>query len=1432
MARRIPTIVSSPAVGARLAQYQHFVRSYYRSDDNSIVDLTTDINNALRGNPDQDFFGNEVIPTRYRDTGTASDYLNNTNFFSEQLAIDPNFAEGFQNDIRGLLLDGSINDTFYARQQLRLVGSNDLSEEEHQELIEDVVDDPEGERLNPVVLLLLVRSVPLRKLLALVVFTNNGFTGQFSNRTNTPLRQFLLGNANDAFTYDYNQLRGELIRFVGFETNVLPSTFLYPALATTLRYLQSPPLVGLLLWILYNIVDTRYNEDVQPEDRVTLKINFGIWLRRRLNYTQDDNFHEEQDDVIVQNGYINAADASSNLLELTSELVFNINDLIAEVARHIYGIDRALRRDESYDILVQQEDLPVLHSLQYYFVREDGDEAALNARQVQSSKSLSLVIFQYLSVTQAYRVPKSLFERYREIAESVPIFNKNMCIAECFIYLRGQQLLGTTIRSVIKEWMTPVMDRLEDGLYNGGNLLMTIQKLLIHQKTFLNVESVDNFVYLGFFNGFGIKPVFPLIKFIYEKVEDDEEDCKNFTVEMLEEEILTESTPLLVYTNGHLLLSTYQRYNKAVHQNPGLYDRITEETRTKVPEPYILRPIDMESRRDREIAKHKKREEKYNAKPHLRQALNTPKGAYDIVTNTDNFAADFETGHCFKCSEIKRVNAQCARAAGVAWGTQEGQGVCFIGEECECEAADKTKYPTMEYYHGCVTQMLVWLRTNWGFFYAQGDHDHAPTHIVKRVIYFFNGSRFDLFFLHKVLLFWNEPVDILDMDGQILKLTWGNYEFVDFLRVMPGGSLDSMYKEVFKNTQMTQYNGVVELPASDKWQCFPYELLDNPYFETAASLTEEELKELPEASWGGKDVPSGYGSHAAWWIANIGHGYIRDQHLTAYCMDDVYILYFMVFVRTFYMAQGEVNGKYFNIIEAITASDGALKLFRQCFLEQSIQTPDLLTETDITDPLTQCQVNLQRLFKDCYKGGKVDVFHHGDFPSALREEWEAKGQTFAMQEYDVNSMYPFQMLEHDLPTYIESLEDYQTCPWEVLNSDQLKKFDMYWCSVDYPQGKSGILCKYGGFCVAVSHLPFSYEDPAHKGATVFNMVYGIELMEALKAGATVRVKYVIHFACCPVFKDFIKVLYQARLDTDSDIMKTFWKLVMNSTYGKLAQGIKATPYIMYNDIDTPWDHDGTLVNYVQIPGPREGHPLMLAHVLYPHKSYVGQLVYMGAAITAASRAYLCEIMRESEKCFDLCGHPVKTIYCDTDSIKILMLARDDPRNAPFIAKYIDFTKEKKIGKLKPETKHGMDFFRMLRKKLALWHLTQPERPWKSGDDYEDTVCEIAGRKHGHDGDEWVIKAKGLKKKNVPPQVMYEVSVNKQPQSVSMGLQFRHTLEGGIYKEKPSTRCIGMGNSARGEPDSNGWLPPHEDFNDFMQRREALKQQVNHASTSL
>lgn len=267
----------------------------------------------------------------------------------------------------------------------------------------------------------------------------------------------------------------------------------------------------------------------------------------------------------------------------------------------------------------------------------------------------------------------------------------------------------------------------------------------------------------------------------------------------------------------------------------------------------------------------------------------------------------------------------------------------------------------------------------------------------------------------------------------------------------------------------------------------------------------------------------------------------------------------------------------------LSLASGALRIWRTNFQKGPIRC----LHSDLID-----------VIRPAYYGGRVEAFRLG----------EVNGQIWY---YDVNSMYPFVMREKY--TDVNSLS---FCVGQEVNGTGI-----IYARVEAPKTRIPV-------------LPYRLED----GRTLYG--YGkwkgwytsIELDYAESQGYHIERLYgFVSVNKVYPFREFVDYFYQKRLSAKSEQEKLFFKLIMNSLYGKFGTGRE-------KHILKPYTAGAQYDNIVELFLGK--YALEVDKTDYP--LYSNLWAY---EVTAYARILLHRLMVSVEK--DLKG---ELLYCDTDSI--------------------------------------------------------------------------------------------------------------------------------------------------------------------------------------
>lgn len=1190
-----------------------------------------------------------------------------------------------------------------------------------------------------------------------------------------PAHQTAIGRSRSLF-----QLIDTYPTIEGRQGLVTPET----SIQDTIFDMQSIPMLAYVIQVMYTMFDL----SCQP-DAPSLKLYFSLRVHTRRYKVVDGELQVTFAEAKCPN--IDYGSDSDHLVYKPGmssvELINNIHDAMLQI---YYGRSRGTPNNHDSDFLPLQSrrfrhaaggdhicDIAV--SGITFNCRPDGVFAPISMRDGLADGIANLVVT--LKNLQAYAISPSILKKWRHISHNFENRYENFCVLEAFCFIRCRQMRITNHNDIFDKIYKKYQNHSASA---AVDLFATLEFCIsrVDPEFFFGGEFFQS-IDLVFFDAFGKSPKLPNLTISQFYGEDEEPITKvdiapNHVFSLFER---TDDIDCLLYHQGHVFPANFGMYRKAIETtSTTALAAIQHSVASGEHIQHVMKRIDWCDRR------YKGGQAEFD---HLVQR-NCIRDSDKILCfspgkKIHKLSADFETGHCSQCSAKYGYDAQDAFCASIAWGTKVQESISFMGHECE----HKAKLSGFDTYDGCVTALLRWCRNNLGFSCKQLDTADFPDGTIRRFIYFYNGANFDIHFIHRVLLGWNETIEMIPMDGAIVSLTWGNITFLDFYRLFPAGTLDNCF-ESFKQFDVPEK---AICPPSGKWKCFPYGLITDSSYDNPVSISDMADPEI----WGGKIIDGDVNNNVSWWQQNIcPDGYRPHQHLIDYCNSDVLLLQYMVIVESRHIAIGSYKDskgeeRFYDTNDCLTASSAAMHMFQQAFLEETIVTPFLDETIDIVDPITHTPLSLQRVWDMSYAGGKVDLFRH-DISTSVEEQelWDKVPGGHVIDEYDFNSMYPACMLG-EIPTHYDG---FAKLDGEVMN-EPVQDTNLYWCSIQYPPKKSGILTRCMSRCVALNYLSETFVDPKRPHMTQYTFVWGVEINEAFHQGCVIQLYGVVYMTTSPIYHRYVETIYQERLDTNDPLVKNVKKLRLNGLYGKKAQARRANMRIVYNCIDlvqtNPLDE---IVSLKHIPGNYTGKTLIAAEVLDHSKPWVGQWKFIASFITSKARATLCKAVHYVQSCRNMIGKPCRVYYTDTDSIKC-----DIPEpNSPF---YHDWVHQSELGKLKSETKNiGYDDAIFCRKKTNMCH-KKVDMP---------IFCH----------QEYVIKCKGVPKSVVSPEDMRAIYEKRESKKFVMPMSFKRHFDKGIEKTNGLTRSVGIGNSTRQPPNEEGDLLPFDNVDRFVEAIEA------------
>ena len=281
-------------------------------------------------------------------------------------------------------------------------------------------------------------------------------------------------------------------------------------------------------------------------------------------------------------------------------------------------------------------------------------------------------------------------------------------------------------------------------------------------------------------------------------------------------------------------------------------------------------------------------------------------------------------------------------------------------------------------------------------------------------------------------------------------------------------------------------------------------------------------------------------------------------------------------------------------------ASASFKAFRRKFLDGEIEPP--------RDP------EIIKLESDSYFGGRVECFRLGHY----------QGDFYIL---DVNSLYPFVMKTNIFPTRCigyyrggspETLKNiidsgYLVIARVILRTDQ----------PIYPFRGERLIFPVGEFETVLA-------TP--------------ELKIALERGHVKEVKEFSVYEGRPLFREFVEYFFKKRLESKRQknrVMDLFYKIILNSLYGKFGQRIRKWHRI---EEALPEDPPEKTVMFPDRPGYYRAVKFDGWYWVLEREKRTSALTFIAIAshVTSYARAYLWSLMEKAGR--------EEVFYCDTDSV--------------------------------------------------------------------------------------------------------------------------------------------------------------------------------------
>ncbi len=299
----------------------------------------------------------------------------------------------------------------------------------------------------------------------------------------------------------------------------------------------------------------------------------------------------------------------------------------------------------------------------------------------------------------------------------------------------------------------------------------------------------------------------------------------------------------------------------------------------------------------------------------------------------------------------------------------------------------------------------------------------------------------------------------------------------------------------------------------------------------------------------------------------------------------------------------------FNALLEIFENVGAIKMtisslamfdFRQNYIKENLFYSDLVDE-----------------FYNSYYGGRTECFKMGETNANV---------------YDINSLYPYIMEKIIFP--------------DVRNLKKETKV-----SVEYLHY---LLKNYEGMCkIKVFHkdsyfgfLPFRSDKLLFPIGTFETIVNFNELRFAIKHNIIdiLNVEYVVYSNRMEtIFKDFVNINYNLRVESKNELEKFIIKLKLNSLYGKFGQRMKyQSEYFEQIPFDIMLELDKTEKYYELKLFNEKRNDCFLILENEKYKNSFFSIPTFSSYITSEARIKLLQSLLDNEK--------NGVVYCDTDSV--------------------------------------------------------------------------------------------------------------------------------------------------------------------------------------
>lgn len=331
---------------------------------------------------------------------------------------------------------------------------------------------------------------------------------------------------------------------------------------------------------------------------------------------------------------------------------------------------------------------------------------------------------------------------------------------------------------------------------------------------------------------------------------------------------------------------------------------------------------------------------------------------------------------------------------------------------------------------------------------------------------------------------------------------------------------------------------------------------------------------------------------------------VSDERLMAYCRQDTKVLATIVKQHIAFVLSRDLGDFQ------LTIAGQAFGAFRHRFMREKI--------------LVHTYQDILEMELDSYRGGRSEVFQMGSHDEIYK--------------LDINSMYPYMMLQHEYP--IRILSNGKLNGENGISLNDLPPNTHVLADCDIELFEPAIAVRKDKLCFPIGRARQTLTDPEYR-----------YLISHPDIGRIAKVHSWASYKSANIFRDYVEYFYRLRQESKNDAHKAIAKLLLNSLYGKFGQRSyetqsPVTGVDLISKVSGDMDDAGTnVIDYLDRDEirhyRRNGSSLYLIEVSSDILGY-DSCPIIASTVTGYARCYLYDIMRQAG--LD------NILYCDTDSV--------------------------------------------------------------------------------------------------------------------------------------------------------------------------------------